>query len=92
MHAQIISGDAPFCSDLRELIVSGALSPEAAIINATLVPDIFLLHVAARGVLASQQRGQLKTRSQHAEIVFNVGGSKHVRKRKDKPSYCNSCV
>ena len=58
--------------------MAGSLNPEAAVINASLVSDIFLLHTAARAALVANQRGALKTRSLHAEVVFNIAGSKHI--------------
>ena len=57
---------------------AGALSPECALSNATLVPDLLVLHAAAYKALAAAQRGELRTRSLHAELVFSLSGSKHV--------------
>lgn len=59
---------------------AGALTPEAALANAALVPDPLVLHAAAYKALAAQARGGLRTRSLHAELVFNLSGSKHVRR------------
>lgn len=59
-------------------MVSGSLNPEAAIINATLVPEAFGVHLAAYRALQSGQRGALRTKSLHAELVFGISGSKHV--------------
>jgi len=42
------------------------------------VPDPLVLRAAAHKALATQQRGTLRTRSVHAEVVFNLSGSKHV--------------
>lgn len=68
----------PTSRNLRQLILSGKLSPEAAIINAAVLPDVFILHVAARQALQAKHRGGQKTRSPHAELVFCISGSKHV--------------
>ena len=41
-------------ADIRAAIVAKSLQPEAAFINATLLPDIFLLHVSAEKSLHDQ--------------------------------------
>ena len=43
------------------------------------VADLFVLHVAAQQALAQQKRGKLITKSLHAELVYNMSGSRHVR-------------
>ncbi len=58
--------------------MTGTLRPEAALIRASMLPDLFCLHVAAHKALLAQQRGKLTTRSLHSELVFNLSGSKHV--------------
>ncbi|GAB4814119.1 hypothetical protein N2152v2_001165 [Parachlorella kessleri] len=70
--------DVTNCGDIRQLVVTGTLKPEAAILNAVLVPDIFTVHLAAHKALQAAQRQGLKTRSLHAEVVFNIAGSKHI--------------
>lgn len=62
----------------------GTLQPEAAILNAALVPDLFAVHLAALKALQAAARGQLKTRSLHAEVVFGVSGSKHVSPKRGR--------
>jgi Kinase binding protein CGI-121 len=42
------------------------------------VPDLFALKAAAYKALAAQQRGKLVTRTLHAELVYNISGSRHV--------------
>ncbi|KAG7670440.1 hypothetical protein Ndes2526A_g00194 [Nannochloris sp. 'desiccata'] len=78
-------------AELKRLIMSGSLTPEAAVINASLVPDIFLLHAAARAALVAKTRGALKTRSLHAEIVFNIAGSKHIGQSLERFGVNDSC-
>lgn len=56
------------------------MQPEAAIINAALVPDLFAVHLSAHKALQASSRASLRTRSLHAELVFGISGSKHVRK------------
>lgn len=43
------------------------------------VADLFVVHIAAQQALAQQQRGKLITKSLHAELVYNMSGSRHVR-------------
>lgn len=64
---------------LRDAVQAATLSPECALANAALVPDLLVLHAAAYKALAAQKRGALRTRGLHAELVFNLSGSKHVR-------------
>lgn len=58
--------------------MSGALDPEAAVIDATLLPDLLVLHASAHKALKAQQRGTLRTKTVHTELVFGLSGSKHV--------------
>jgi EKC/KEOPS complex subunit CGI121/TPRKB len=58
--------------------MAGAMAAEFAFLNAALVPDALVLRMAAHRALCAQSRGRLATRSLHAEVVFNVSGSKHI--------------
>ena len=60
-------------------MLAGTLSPECCLINAELVPELRVLHVAAHKALVARRRGTLRTRSLHSELIFNLSGSKHVR-------------
>lgn len=42
------------------------------------VPDLFLLQLAADKALEAQKHGGLKTRSLHAELVFNLSSTRQV--------------
>lgn len=66
------------CRSIANSIVQGTFGPEVAIINASLVPSIFIVHAAARLALLNRDRKALKSRSLHSEVVFNVAASKHV--------------
>lgn len=63
---------------LQERVVSGDLPAEFAFLNAVLVPDLFLLRLAAEVALKGCQAGALKTRSLHSEVVYNLSGSRHI--------------
>lgn len=39
---------------------------------------MFLLQLAATEALTAQARGKLTTRSLHAELLYNLSGSRHV--------------
>ena len=43
------------------------------------IPDILVVKAAAQKALLANVRGSLRSRSMHAELVFSVAGSKHVR-------------
>lgn len=75
----LIAPSTPSRSALRDLVVAGSLEPECALVNAALVPDALVLRAAATKALLAAQRGALRCKSPHAELVFNLSGSKHVR-------------
>ncbi|KAK1660295.1 hypothetical protein QYE76_048454 [Lolium multiflorum] len=64
--------------ELLELMQSGTLEPEAAFINASLVPDVFPVLAAAHKALLAKSREALTTRTLHSELVYNYSGSKHI--------------
>lgn len=70
--------DVTNASALRDLVVAGSLEPECALVNAALVPDALVLRAAATKALLAAQRGALRCKSPHAELVFNLSGSKHI--------------
>lgn len=70
--------DVSNASELKEQVLKGLFKPECSLINASLVPDALVLRAAAHKAAAAQQRGALRTRSVHAELVFNLSGSKHI--------------
>ncbi|KAJ8647995.1 hypothetical protein MRB53_001018 [Persea americana] len=68
-------------SNSKELLNSmqaGTLEPEAAFLNASLVPDVFPVLAAAHKTLLSKSRESLTTRTLHSELVYNYSGSKHI--------------
>ncbi|KAJ3683326.1 hypothetical protein LUZ60_013553 [Juncus effusus] len=71
--------DATNSRELVELMQSGKLEPEAAFLNASLVPDIFPVLAAAHKAYVSKSRESLTTRTLHSELVFNYSSSKHIR-------------
>ena len=42
------------------------------------VPDAILVKAAAQKAVLANAKGALRSRSMHAELVFNLSGSKHV--------------
>ncbi|KAK9915759.1 hypothetical protein WJX75_003792 [Coccomyxa subellipsoidea] len=64
--------------NIQQQLVAGSLEPELAFINALVVPDLLIVHAAAQKAMAAHLRGSLRTRSLHAELVYNIAGSKHV--------------
>ncbi|KAF2297784.1 hypothetical protein GH714_002835 [Hevea brasiliensis] len=66
---------------LRELLDSmqaGTLEPEVALLNASLIPDVFPVLAAAHKTLTAKSRDSLTTRTLHSELVYNYSGSKHI--------------
>ncbi|KAJ4809840.1 EKC/KEOPS complex subunit CGI121 [Rhynchospora pubera] len=64
--------------ELLELMQSGKMEPEVALLNASLVPDIFPVLAAAHKALVSKSRESLTTRTLHSELVYNYAASKHI--------------
>ena len=65
-------------SELREKIVAGAQQPEAAFVNAAMVPSAFVLHLAAHKALAAAAAGKPTTRTLHSDLVFNLSPTNNV--------------
>ncbi|XP_042490023.1 EKC/KEOPS complex subunit TPRKB [Macadamia integrifolia] len=65
-------------SELLDAMQSGTLEPEVAFLNASLVPDVFPVLVAAHKTLLSKSRETLTTRTLHSELVYNYSRSKHI--------------
>ncbi|PKI33560.1 hypothetical protein CRG98_046116 [Punica granatum] len=57
---------------------AGTLEPEVALLNASLISDVFPVLAAAHKTLLSKSRGSLTTRTLHSELVYNYSGSKHI--------------
>ncbi|KAH9656067.1 ekc/keops complex subunit tprkb [Citrus sinensis] len=57
---------------------AGTLEPEAAFLNASLIPDVFPVLAAAHKTLIAKSRESLTTRTPHSELVYNYSGSKHI--------------
>ncbi|PKA66942.1 hypothetical protein AXF42_Ash003599 [Apostasia shenzhenica] len=69
-------------SNSRELLQSiqaGTLKPEIALLNASLIPDVFPVLAAAHKALIAKSRESLTTRTLHSELVYNYSASKHIR-------------
>ncbi|XP_076920340.1 uncharacterized protein LOC143581434 [Bidens hawaiensis] len=70
--------DVANSKELLELMQAGTLEPEVALLNASLIPDIFPVLAAAHKTLVSKSRDSLTTRTLHSELVYNYSGSKHI--------------
>ncbi|XP_073147639.1 uncharacterized protein [Henckelia pumila] len=70
--------DVTNSKDLLDLMQTGTLNPEAAFINASLIPDIFPVLAAAHKTVIAKSRESLTTRTLHSELVYNFSGSKHI--------------
>ncbi|KAL2607881.1 hypothetical protein R1flu_026454 [Riccia fluitans] len=77
LHLFLFS-DVQNSKDLLNLLQTGALQPELAFLNGSVVPDTFPLLAAAHKSLLSHSRGSLTTRTVHSELIFNYSGSKHI--------------
>ncbi|XP_039132406.1 EKC/KEOPS complex subunit TPRKB [Dioscorea cayenensis subsp. rotundata] len=70
--------DVSNSKELLNLIQEGKLEPEVALLNASLIPDVFPILAAAHKAVLDKSRESLKTRSLHSELVYNYSGSKHI--------------
>ncbi|KAL0926270.1 hypothetical protein M5K25_002486 [Dendrobium thyrsiflorum] len=64
--------------ELLDSIQAGTLEPEVALMNASLIPDVFPVLAAAYNALIAKSRDSLTTRTLHSELVYNYSGSKHI--------------
>ncbi|CAL9146622.1 unnamed protein product [Musa hybrid cultivar] len=67
-----------FSSQLLDSVQTGKLEPEVALLNASLIPDVFPILAAAYKALVSKSRESLTTRTLHSELIYNYSGSKHI--------------
>ncbi|KAL3814226.1 hypothetical protein ACJIZ3_015494 [Penstemon smallii] len=70
--------DVTNSKELLDLMQAGTLDPEVALLNASLIPDVFPLLAAAHKTLIAKSRDSLTTRTLHSELVYNYSGSKHI--------------
>ncbi|KAK4784133.1 hypothetical protein SAY86_018501 [Trapa natans] len=70
--------DVTNSKELLDSMRAGTLEPEAAFLNASLVPDVFPVLVAAHKALLSNSRDSLSSRTVHSELVYCYSGSKHI--------------
>ncbi|KAI5081033.1 hypothetical protein GOP47_0004216 [Adiantum capillus-veneris] len=67
-----------FCRELLQAVQTGSLEPDLALFNASLVPDLFPLLVAAHKTVLALSQSTLVTRTLHSELIYNFSGSKHI--------------
>lgn len=79
VYSYVYALTVPTCRELQAAMVAGELPFSVAILNASLVPSLFALHVAAHKSLLADSRNALRTRSLYTEVIYNISGSKHVR-------------
>ncbi|CAH9100201.1 unnamed protein product [Cuscuta europaea] len=71
--------DVSSSKELLEYMQAGTLEPEVALLNASLIPDVFPFWALATAhkTLVSKSR-ESTTRTLHSELVYNYSGSKHL--------------
>ncbi|XP_050228747.1 uncharacterized protein LOC126677969 [Mercurialis annua] len=70
--------DVTNSKDLLESMQAGTMEPEVALVNASLIPDVFPVLAAAHKTLIAKSRDSLTTKTLHSELVYNCSGSKHI--------------
>uniref|UniRef100_A0A1D1Z234 TP53RK-binding protein n=1 Tax=Anthurium amnicola TaxID=1678845 RepID=A0A1D1Z234_9ARAE len=70
--------DVTNSKELLQAMQEGRLKPEVALLNASLIPDVFPVLVAAHKAFLAKARESLTTRTLHSEVVYNYSGSKHI--------------
>eukprot|EP00850_Spirogloea_muscicola_P015891 SM000125S26096 [mRNA] locus=s125:404732:405861:+ [translate_table: standard] len=75
----LLFADVTNGSELLRQLQAGELQPEVALLDASLVPGVFPVLAAAHKAVLAQDRGALRTRTLHSEIVYNYAASKHIR-------------
>ncbi|GLI69977.1 hypothetical protein VaNZ11_014629, partial [Volvox africanus] len=69
--------DCTNAKDVRATIRDSSMA-EFAYINAAVVIDPFLVHLAGYRALTAESSGRLNTKSLHTELIYNISGTKHV--------------
>lgn len=90
LHVALFA-DVSNCKELQSRVKAGEVEPEVAMLNAAVVADLFVLRVAAQKALAEQHRGKLITKSLHAELVYNMSGSRHISESFNRFGVTESC-
>eukprot|EP00250_Pteridium_aquilinum_P009124 c18457_g1_i1 orf=384-908(-) len=76
--ALLLFSDVTNSRELLQAVQTGSLELDFALFNASLVPDMFPLLVAAHKTLLALSRSSLVTRTLHSELIYNFSGSKHI--------------
>ncbi|GIL81981.1 hypothetical protein Vretimale_1546 [Volvox reticuliferus] len=63
--------------DVRAAIRDPTMT-EFAYINAALIVDPFLVHLAGYRALAAESSGRLNSKSLHTELIYDISGTRHV--------------
>ena len=64
-------------SDIKEKLIKGEI--DATIVNASLIPDVLQLYVAANKSALSESKGSKLTKTIHTEVLYNLSPTKKVR-------------
>jgi len=67
-----------FSREIAAAIKDGSVVPNMTVIDAAMCADPFLIHMAAFQALVNEKRNCVKTRTLHAEVIFQLGANKHV--------------
>ncbi|KIZ06780.1 hypothetical protein MNEG_1170 [Monoraphidium neglectum] len=70
--------DVTNSKEIQEKVIKAQIEPEFAFVNAAAVLGLLPLRLAAHKAATYDRRGRLVCKSLHAELVFNLSGSKHV--------------
>eukprot|EP01025_Chloroclados_australasicus_P067512 TRINITY_DN93408_c0_g1_i1.p2 TRINITY_DN93408_c0_g1~~TRINITY_DN93408_c0_g1_i1.p2 ORF type:complete len:174 (-),score=22.02 TRINITY_DN93408_c0_g1_i1:260-781(-) len=70
--------DVSNAANIKSSIAGKSLAVEAAFIDADVVADLFMVHLAAFKALSDKAADSLTTHSLHSDIVFNLAGSRHI--------------
>ncbi|XP_008785399.1 EKC/KEOPS complex subunit TPRKB-like [Phoenix dactylifera] len=70
--------DVTNSKELLDSMQAGKLQPEVALLNASLIPDVFPVLAAAHKALIAKSRESLTTHTLHSELVYSYSGSKHI--------------
>ncbi|KAK9805107.1 hypothetical protein WJX73_008941 [Symbiochloris irregularis] len=64
--------------EIQQQITSASAPLDLAALNAALVPDVWILHLAAHKALTAASRGLQRAHTLHAQVVCNISGSRHI--------------
>jgi EKC/KEOPS complex subunit CGI121/TPRKB len=69
--------DVQNAGELKKDLLAGSIA--AALLDSTWLADVFQLHAAAASALLALQRGSMRTRNIHTELIFHLSPNRNIK-------------